>query len=82
MTTAHRPTWAPALGHDEQGGIRIRAPSHMQSAKSMPSHTKLKVRQEGQNANDELVERDFRAELEAKERKHFKLDKLDAFESE
>ncbi|EIE20962.1 Cwf15/Cwc15 cell cycle control protein [Coccomyxa subellipsoidea C-169] len=42
MTTAHRPTWAPAKGGEEQGGQRIYAPSRMASAKDQASHTKLK----------------------------------------
>lgn len=44
MTTAHRPTWAPALGGEEQGGNRMFAPSRMRSAKDQVSHTKLKFR--------------------------------------
>lgn len=56
------------------------APSMQQSAKDMPSQLTLKVRQPGQATEGELEKRDFRAELEAKERKHFKLDKLEDFE--
>eukprot|EP00878_Enallax_costatus_P046437 GHUV01056433.1.p2 GENE.GHUV01056433.1~~GHUV01056433.1.p2 ORF type:complete len:105 (-),score=12.53 GHUV01056433.1:135-449(-) len=44
MTTAHRPTWAPARGHEEQGGMRIFAPSRQVSAKNQAAHTKLKFR--------------------------------------
>lgn len=78
MTTAHRPTWAPAKasgkggegclcllhtcslkfslllttpllafelqGHEEQGGMRVYAPSRMQSVKDLPGQTKLKFR--------------------------------------
>ena len=69
------------MGHEEQGGMRKHAPSQFQSAKDMPSQMTLKVRQAGQGTADELEVRDFRAELEAKERKHFKLDKLEDFES-
>eukprot|EP00198_Chlamydomonas_reinhardtii_P012928 XP_001702265.1 predicted protein [Chlamydomonas reinhardtii] len=71
MTTAHRPTWAPAIGGEEQGGMRIFKPSVQQSAKNLPGHTKLKFRQTGQAAEEELRAKDLRAELEAKERKHF-----------
>lgn len=45
MTTAHRPTWAPAKGGEEQGGTRIFAPIRQYSAKDAPSHTTLKLRQ-------------------------------------
>lgn len=60
--------------------MRKHAPSQFQSAKDMPSQMTLKTRQPGQNTAEELQVRDFRAELEAKERKHFKLDKLEDFE--
>lgn len=43
-TAAHRPTIVPAKGHEEQGGMRIFAPSRMQSAKDVAAHTKLKFR--------------------------------------
>ena len=44
MTTAHRPTWAPAKGGEEQGGTRIFAPSRHFSAKDQPAHQQLKRR--------------------------------------
>ena len=48
MTTAHRPTWAPAKGgtNDEQSGSRVFAPSTFFRAKDQVAHTKLKFRQE------------------------------------
>lgn len=80
MTTAHRPTWAPALGFQEQGGLRVHAPTQNQSAKDMPSQTSLKERKAKQGTADELARKDFLAELEAKERKHFQLDRIEEFE--
>ena len=71
MTTAHRPTWAPAVGGEEQGGSRWFKASIQTSAKNLPGHTKLKFRQTGQNTEAELQHMDLKAELEAKERKHF-----------
>lgn len=50
MTTAHRPTWAPARGGEEQGGNRLFVPSLMRSSKDATAHTKLKQRQDGQGA--------------------------------
>lgn len=50
MTTAHRPTWAPARGGEEQGGNRMFVPSLMRSSKDATAHTKLKLRQDGQGA--------------------------------
>eukprot|EP00879_Flechtneria_rotunda_P004502 GHRR01004757.1.p1 GENE.GHRR01004757.1~~GHRR01004757.1.p1 ORF type:complete len:233 (+),score=66.31 GHRR01004757.1:293-991(+) len=82
MTTAHRPTWAPARGGEEQGGTRIFAPSRQVSAKNQAAHTKLKFRQEGQSAPHELKDQDLKAQLEAKERQHFQKTKGIAFEEE
>ncbi|KAK9909813.1 hypothetical protein WJX75_007788 [Coccomyxa subellipsoidea] len=72
MTTAHRPTWAPAKGGEEQGGQRIYAPSRMTSAKDQISHTKLKFRQPGQGAPDLLTKADLRDKLEEEEKNHSK----------
>lgn len=44
MSTAHRPTWAPARGNEEQGGNRIYAPSRHASKLDMPDHYFLKFR--------------------------------------
>lgn len=74
MTTAHRPTWAPAKGgtNDEQSGSRVFAPSTFFRAKDQVAHTKLKFRQSGQSAADDLNKKDLRAELEDRERKHYR----------
>merc|ERR1712100_284204 len=72
MTTAHRPTWAPAKGHEEQGGARMLGPSQKHSKLDDAAHTVLKTRNDGQATIKELMERDFRAELEERERAHFK----------
>ncbi len=82
MTTAHRPTWAPAIGGEEQGGSKWFKPSIQVSSKNLPGHTKLKFRQQGQGAVDEVRERDLRAELEEKERKHFAKKSGSTFEGE
>lgn len=71
MTTAHRPTWAPAKGGEEQGGNRLFVASRQVSAKNQPGHLKLKFRQLGQSTADELQSRDLKGELELKEAKHF-----------
>jgi protein CWC15 len=44
MSNAHRPTWAPARGHEEQGGARYYVASRMRSAKAMPAHLTMKRR--------------------------------------
>ena len=44
MTTAHRPTWAPAKGGEEEGGARFFAPSDRRMAKDQRAHTKMKYR--------------------------------------
>jgi hypothetical protein len=44
MTTAARPTWAPAKGGHEQGGVRMFGPSQKFSSRDLASHTNLKLR--------------------------------------
>ncbi|XP_006346112.1 protein CWC15 homolog [Solanum tuberosum] len=71
MTTAARPTWAPAKGGNEQGGTRIFGPSQKYSSRDIAAHTTLKPRKEGQDTQDELHKRNLREELEDRERRHF-----------
>ncbi|KAK9747951.1 hypothetical protein RND81_02G025800 [Saponaria officinalis] len=71
MTTAARPTWAPAKGGNEQGGTRIFGPSQKYSSRDLAAHTTLKPRRDGQETQDEVRSRDLREELEVRERKHF-----------
>lgn len=71
MTTAARPTWAPAKGGNEQGGTRIFGPSQKYSSRDLAAHTALKPRREGQDTQDELQKRNLRDELEDRERRHF-----------
>ncbi|OAY55294.1 protein CWC15 homolog [Manihot esculenta] len=71
MTTAARPTWAPAKGGNEQGGTRIFGPSQKYSSRDLASHTNLKPRKEGQDTQDELQKRNLREELDDRERRHF-----------
>ncbi|KAI0530527.1 hypothetical protein KFK09_000071 [Dendrobium nobile] len=71
MTTAARPTWAPAKGGNEQGGTRIFGPSQKYSSRDLAAHTALKPRKEGQDTQDEVQRRNLRQELEERERRHF-----------
>eukprot|EP00898_Chlorokybus_atmophyticus_P000723 jgi/Chlat1/1651/Chrsp127S01896 len=71
MTTAARPTWAPAKGGEEQGGARMFGPSKKFSSRDMASHTLLKTRQPGQDSSAEVKARDLKEELLERERKHF-----------
>ncbi|KAK9921717.1 hypothetical protein M0R45_030216 [Rubus argutus] len=75
MTTAARPTWAPAKGGNEQGGTRIFGPSQKYSSRDIASHTTLKPRKEGQDTQEELQKRNLQEELEDRERRHFSKDK-------
>ena len=55
MTTAHRPTWKPAVGGSEQGGNKITVPTRQYSSKDIPGYTTLKHRifkEEGPKAKD------------------------------
>ncbi|KAJ3021925.1 UNVERIFIED_CONTAM: hypothetical protein HDU68_009394 [Siphonaria sp. JEL0065] len=56
MTTAARPTWLPAVGGGslrDTGG----APTLQVSAKALNAHTFVKLRQQGQNAPGEILDR-------------------------
>lgn len=44
MTTAHRPTWAPAKGHEEQGGARMFGPSKKHSKLDDNAQMTMKMR--------------------------------------
>lgn len=69
MTTAARPTFEPARGGKGKGeGGDLSALSKQYSSRDLPGHTKLKYRQEGQGTSDELRGRDFRRDLEERER--------------
>ncbi len=64
MTTAHRPTWAPAKGGEEQGGNRMYVPSRMSSAKDQPGQLTMKFRQGGQASAADILGRDLRVSTE------------------
>ncbi|XP_018907079.1 protein CWC15 homolog [Bemisia tabaci] len=68
MTTAARPTFDPARGGQGRGEKDLSAISKQYSSRDLPSHTKLKFREQGQGTNAELKARDFRKELEEKEK--------------
>lgn len=68
MTTAARPTFEPARGGQGRGEKDLSAISKQYSSRDLPSHTKLKYREHGQGTIEELRNRDFRKELEERER--------------
>ncbi|CAK8687168.1 unnamed protein product [Clavelina lepadiformis] len=68
MTTAHRATFAPAKGGSSRGEGDLGKLSKQYSSRDLPSHTKLKYRQTGQNAPDDIRSRDLRYDLEERER--------------
>lgn len=53
MSTAHKPTWAAAIGHKEQGGNRLYFELRYISAKDQLGYNKLKRRQPGQGLHIE-----------------------------
>ncbi|KAL3695966.1 hypothetical protein R1sor_010042 [Riccia sorocarpa] len=71
MTTAARPTWAPAKGGHEQGGVRMFGASQKYSSRDLASHTNLKLRKDGQDTAEDLRKRSLRDELDDRERRHF-----------
>ena len=68
MTTAGRPTFDPARGGSQRGEKSLSALSKQYSSRDLPAHTKLKYRQPGQGTSEDHRTRDFRRELEEKER--------------
>ncbi|XP_055604045.1 protein CWC15 homolog [Uranotaenia lowii] len=68
MTTAARPTFDPARGGSGRGEKDLSAMSKQYSSRDLPAHTKLKYRDPGQGTSEELRTRDFREELERRER--------------
>ncbi|XP_004527381.1 protein CWC15 homolog [Ceratitis capitata] len=68
MTTAARPTFDPARGGSGRGEKDLSALSKQYSSRDLPGHTKLKYRETGQGTSEELRNRDFRKELEERER--------------
>ncbi|XP_075158395.1 spliceosome-associated protein CWC15 [Haematobia irritans] len=68
MTTAARPTFDPARGGSGKGEKDLSALSKQYSSRDLPGHTKLKYREPGQGTSEELRSRDFRKDLEERER--------------
>ncbi|XP_032814232.1 spliceosome-associated protein CWC15 homolog [Petromyzon marinus] len=70
MTTAARPTFEPARGGrgKGEGSGDLSALSKQYSSRDLPGHTKIKYRQSTQDNVDEVRGRDFRRELEERER--------------
>lgn len=68
MTTAARPTFDPARGGTGRSENDLGALSKQYSSRDLPGHTKLKYRQDGQNSATDVKNRDFRRELEDRER--------------
>lgn len=71
MTTAHRPTWHAAVGQSNEGGWHAGGKlSDQVSARDLPAHRRLKIRQVGQGTANEVELLDLREELERKEEKY------------
>jgi protein CWC15 len=68
MTTAARPTFEPARGGQGRNEKDLSAISRQYSSRDLPGHTKLKYREHGQGTVEEVRSRDFRKELEERER--------------
>jgi protein CWC15 len=60
MTTAHKPTWRPAIGGEEQGGNRMLVPTRQYSAKDLPGMLHMKKRAQGQGSLKEQDKIDFK----------------------
>lgn len=70
MTTAHRPTWKPAVGRGDGGGWTAGgASSGRQATLDLASHTKLKFRKGMQVVDKRAALRDSLMKLEEAEKK-------------
>lgn len=67
MTTAHRPTFSSAKGGKHN--TKDYAPSLQYSSRDLPAQTQLKLRETGQDGPDDLVLKDFKADLLEREAK-------------
>lgn len=66
MSTAGRPTYSAAIGRVSTSTIR----TQLASSKDQVSQTTLKFRQRGQSSEEESKVKNFREELETKEKKY------------
>jgi len=66
MTTAHKPTFHPAIGRENQGGYEIIAGRHQKGARDMPGELTMKYRQEIDTVDKEVL----KAKLQIQERSH------------
>lgn len=82
MTTAHRPTWAPAKGGDNEGGFKSYAPSSLVRAKDGNAGGVLKRRADLDLLGEPSSAAALRAELEARERKHLREQRAAEFDEE
>jgi protein CWC15 len=79
MTTAHRPTWAPAKGGDNEGGFKSYAGTRMTRVKDLNAGGDLKFRHD---LDADGAPADLRAALEARERKAAREARAAAFDEE
>lgn len=71
MTTAHKPTFHPAVGTANQGGYRYFVPRQQFSSRDLPGQLDMKKRKPGQNTTEEIAKRDLLAELQSGEAEHY-----------
>eukprot|EP01084_Bolivina_argentea_P180519 311885_1 len=77
MTTAHKPTFHPAIGTANQGGYRYVVPRQQFSSRDLPGQLDLKIRQPGQNTTQEIAQRDLKAELDEREAQYYEKKRLE-----
>jgi len=69
MTTAARPTFDTARGGAQRGEGNLSVLSKQYSSRDLPSHTKIKHRQSGQDTSEEIRGRDFKRDLHEREQR-------------
>nr|SVE74563.1 EOG090X0IT3 [Daphnia barbata] len=70
MTTASRPTFAPATGGQGRGETSLSSMSKQYSSRDLASHTKLKYRDIGQGSTEEVRNKDLKKDLEEREKSY------------
>nr|SVE73939.1 EOG090X0IT3 [Daphnia atkinsoni] len=70
MTTASRPTFAPATGGQGRGETSLSSMSKQYSSRDLASHTRLKYRDIGQGSSEEVRNKDLKRDLEEREKSH------------
>ena len=57
MTSAHRPTWTPAMGGNDQSGGRVLAPSNIKGKYDLTMNTTFKMRHDVETGETDITDK-------------------------